>query len=221
MIPLVSPMNSNEKDKVKFFRIEAFKHISCASFCRTSICRHGYEDSPDDQTSKIAHDAMYVTGREKWGHTSLESVGSSVRWTIRNANATDNMVPDLRTCQLFKRATISKADLPIGDTHGDLDLLRVPWSPGHRKSLPLELPAFPQGHHGCFGDEIAVKYAFLLLSENRMEFDCFSWVVPENNSCAVFGCHVCEQPILVWTVGAGLSPCPGKDGGRANALGFC
>lgn len=45
--------------------------------------------------------------------------------------------------------------------------------------------------------------------------------VPENTSSAVFGCHVCEQPISVWTVGAGLAPSPGKDGGRADALGFC
>lgn len=91
-IPLVNPMNSNEKDKVKFLRIEAFKYISCAQFCWTSICRHGYEDSPDDQTSKIAHDALNVTGRAKWGHTSLASVWSSVRWTITNANAKANMV---------------------------------------------------------------------------------------------------------------------------------
>ena len=50
--------------------------------------------------------------------------------------------PDVRTCQLFNTATISKADLPIGDTYRDFDLLCDPWSPGHRKSLPLELSAF-------------------------------------------------------------------------------
>ncbi len=108
--------------------------------------------------------------------------------------------PDVRTCQLFNTATISKADLPIGDTYRDFDLLCDPWSPGHRKSLALELSAFEvtwlfdfniskrKGHQRLveLGDEILL-FGRYFCSFSRV-------VVPKNNSCTVFGCHVCEQP---------------------------